>query len=184
MSSTVTFSVSATAVTDAQIQTDDIEVVLMALESQRTNLLDDQLRAQMGTIKSRNDQIAVVNALLGKLASVRPSGSDVEKWANLGSTREEGRAVYNALRDQGVEMPTGGDEINEPGTGIYDAKQKTIDVWVEQLKRKLDSLNSTQQMDMVQLQSVSNKRGEAFDLLTNFLKKFNDAHSSVVRNMA
>jgi hypothetical protein len=37
-------------------------------------------------------------------------------------------------------------------------------------------------MDMVRLQSLNNKRSEAFDTMTNMLKKAADSKSSVVSN--
>ena len=73
--------------------------------------------------------------------------------------------------------------MNEPGTGIHDARQKTFDAWAEQIKGKIDSMNSSQQMDMLRMQSLTNKRNEAFDLMTNFIKKMADGRSSVLGNM-
>jgi hypothetical protein len=73
--------------------------------------------------------------------------------------------------------------VNEPGTGIYDAKQKTFDLWSEQIKGKIDAMNSSQQMDMLRMQSLTNKRNEAFDLMTNFIKKMADSRSSILGNM-
>jgi len=38
-------------------------------------------------------------------------------------------------------------------------------------------------MDMLRLQSLSNKRNEAFDVMTNFIKKMQDSRSSIIGNM-
>ena len=38
-------------------------------------------------------------------------------------------------------------------------------------------------MDMLRLQSLSNKRNEAFDLMTNFMKKFADKRDAIIGNM-
>ena len=40
-----------------------------------------------------------------------------------------------------------------------------------------------QQMDMLRLQSMTNKRNEAFDVMTNFIKKMQDSRSSIIGNM-
>jgi hypothetical protein len=61
--------------------------------------------------------------------------------------------------------------------------QKQFDNMVDQMKGKIDSLNSSQQMDMLRMQSLTNKRNEAFDLMTNFIKKMADSRSSVLGNM-
>lgn len=52
-----------------------------------------------------------------------------------------------------------------------------------QRKSEVDALNNAQQMDMLRLQSLSNKRNEAFDLMTNFIKKMQDSRSSIIGNM-
>ena len=46
-----------------------------------------------------------------------------------------------------------------------------------------DSMSNSQQMDMLRLQSLSNKRNEAFDVMTNFVKKMQDSRSSIIGNM-
>ena len=58
-----------------------------------------------------------------------------------------------------------------------------MDSAITELKSQVDSMGSTQQMDMLRLQSLSNKRNEAFDLMTNFMKKFADKRDAIIGNM-
>ena len=58
-----------------------------------------------------------------------------------------------------------------------------LDGAIQQLKSQIDSMSNTQQMDMLRLQSLSNKRNEAFEIMTNFVKKNNDNRASIVGNM-
>lgn len=161
----------------------DLETAMMLVQSQRAELLESQLRTQLDAISARNSSIADLNTLLGDLKALRPGGTDPEKWGNLGASAAQGRANYARLKAAGVSFPAGADEVNEPGTGIHDARQKTFDAWAEQIKGKIDSMNSSQQMDMLRMQSLTNKRNEAFDLMTNFIKKMADGRSSVLGNM-
>jgi hypothetical protein len=158
----------------------DLETAMMAIQSQRANLLEGQLKTQMEGLQQRNDEIGKLNTLLGDLKAKRPGGTDPDKWGNLGANTADGRAMYARLQKAGITIPA---SVDEPGTGIYDAQQKTFDTWAEQLKGKIDSLNSSQQMDMLRMQSLTNKRNEAFDLMTNFIKKMADSRSSVLGNM-
>lgn len=52
-----------------------------------------------------------------------------------------------------------------------------------QKARENASLSNTQQMDMLRLQSLINKRNEAFDIMTNFTKKMQDSRTSIIENM-
>ena len=51
------------------------------------------------------------------------------------------------------------------------------------IKQQMDTLANSQQMDTLRLQSLSNKRNEAFDTMTNFIKKMQDNRSSAISNM-
>lgn len=58
-----------------------------------------------------------------------------------------------------------------------------IDTMITTLKARVDNASNSQQMDMLRLQSLSNKRNEAFDIMTNFVKKMQDSRSSIIGNM-
>ncbi len=62
-------------------------------------------------------------------------------------------------------------------------KQTTLDQQIQDLKNQIDHLNNSQQMEMLRLQSLSNKRNEAFDIMTNFIKKMQESRSSISDNM-
>ena len=47
----------------------------------------------------------------------------------------------------------------------------------------LTNLSNTQQTDMLTLQSTTNKRNEAYDTMTNFLKKDQDSKNGIISNM-
>ena len=63
------------------------------------------------------------------------------------------------------------------------ATKGDLDAAIQTVKSQIDSLSNTQQMDMLRLQSLSNKRNEAFETMTNFIKKMQDNRSSIVGNM-
>ncbi|GAB2734947.1 type III secretion system needle tip complex Bsp22 [Melaminivora jejuensis] len=58
-----------------------------------------------------------------------------------------------------------------------------LDGFIQKLKGNIDSLSNSQQMDMLRLQSMSNKRNEAFEIMTNFIKKMQDSRNSIIGNM-
>ncbi|GLC90538.1 hypothetical protein [Lysinibacillus piscis] len=65
-----------------------------------------------------------------------------------------------------------------------DEKKVTeLDTQIQMLKSQIDAINSSQQMDMLRMQSLTNKRNEAFEVMTNFIKKMSDSRSSILGNM-
>lgn len=95
------------------IQGMDLESALQAVQSQRAQLLENQLKDQLEDVQQRNQQLADLNAQQGQM----------------------------------------------------------------------DALSNSQQMDMLRLQSMNSKRNEAFDVMTNFVKKMQDSRSSIIGNM-
>lgn len=95
------------------IQGMDLESALQAVQSQRAQLLENQLKYQLEGVQLRNQQLSDLNAQQGQM----------------------------------------------------------------------DVLSNSQQMDMLRLQSMNSKRNEAFDVMTNFVKKMQDSRSSIIGNM-
>ena len=68
-------------------------------------------------------------------------------------------------------------KTNDPAT------LSKLDAQITEIKVQIDVASNTQQMDMLRLQSLSNKRNEAFELMTNFMKKMADGQSEINRNI-
>jgi hypothetical protein len=200
----------------------DLETAMMAIQSQRANLLEGQLKTQMEGVQARNEEIAKLNDLIAKVKSSRADGDPTATKA-LGATPAESKALLAELNAAGLkDVPEGATKVvlkdgttlwvNEAGkadaqhakdaywafrssdysgnkavVSITDSSptvtQSQVDKWVDAIKGKIDSLNSSQQMDMLRMQSLTNKRNEAFDLMTNFMKKMADSRSSFLGNM-
>lgn len=223
----------------------DLETALMTVQSTRTQLLDDQLKAQLNDVKARNDRISKLNGTLSSARNLQACfAADAKPDARVAdlpkkdrenaekTTKEEYKAKYEAMSDaekkdalssnntgidpgfvrmlggKGYELISGYsdamkaikstdnastksavlmEQMKQEGAaaGItIDVKDKgSLDKLVENIKSVIDSESNSQQMDMLRLQSLSNKRNEAFDLMTNFIKKMQDSRSSILGNM-
>lgn len=104
----------------------DLENALLAVQSQRAGLLEDQLKNQIAQVQARNSNIA---------------------------------------------------ELNDQLVACDNDAERAL------LKQQIDTLANSQQMDMLRLQSLSNKRNEAFDTMTNFIKKMQESRSAILTNM-
>lgn len=69
-------------------------------------------------------------------------------------------------------------------TALLAVQTQRANLLEEQLKDQIaDVQQNNQQMDMLRLQSLSNKRNEAVDVMSNFIKKMQDSRSSIIGNM-
>jgi vacuolar-type H+-ATPase subunit I/STV1 len=155
------------------IQSLDLETALMMVQSQRATMLEDQLKEQISAVQAKNTQIAKLNTLMSAVNSMIESiGSSASATATVGG--RDCSAINTAANDAGIPEQV----IVNSGTTKGD-----LSALVQNLKGQVDNLSNTQQMDMLRLQSLSNKRNEAFDTMTNFIKKMQDNRSSIISNM-
>ena len=188
----------------------DIETALLAVQSQRTQLLDAQLADQIKAVQSRNDQIAKLNDVMGALTKAQSqfssdakAGDTVPGWnddriqnieipindairaagiTDLGFTSRAGRISTDATHPKSDGHPghvlPAAPNIFQQGT-----TKGELDAAITKIKGMIDTQTNSQQMDMLRLQSLSNKRNESFDVMTNFVKKMQDSRSSIIGNM-
>ncbi len=83
--------------------------------------------------------------------------------------------TLNWLKENGVTL------VDSDGDGQYTADD--LSATVENLKGFMDSLNSTSQLEMIRLQSLTSKHNNSFEVMTNLLKKRGDLDSTITRNI-
>lgn len=158
-------SVGTGGMTQVNIQGMDLETALMAVQNNRASLLEDQLKNQITAVQAQNDKITKLNQLLGVI------------------NEELGKLSSGTAADAAVKLA---DDKGAMFTAMSMAIPQTkgeLENLLGQIKSEIDSASNSQQMDMLRLQSLSNKRNEAFDTMTNFIKKMEDSRNSIIGNM-
>jgi len=181
-----------------------VDDALVLVQIDRVRLCEAQLTDQINTIRARNEQMKKLNDIQSVLLKVKGMFDKTEGDAKFrdipgisdklisGKTSDgkeiekpdltEMRAAAKAWQDAGLD-PTYGAKLSGPLWDKVDFRYKDIEVMTTMVKSQIDSMSSSSQMDMVRLQSLNNKRSEAFDTMTNSLKKQQDNKSSIVGNL-
>jgi len=157
----------------------DLESALMAVQTQRANLLESQLRDQIAGVQAKNEQIGKLNTTLNSLQALlaifsSPNQKSIQLTA--GSNIDK---LFQKLK---VDAQSAGVDIGSLLKGNI-LNKADIEALQAGIKGQIDSASNSQQMDMLRLQSLTNKRNEAFDVMTNFIKKMQDSRSSIIGNM-
>ncbi len=180
----------------------DLETAMMAVQSSRANLLETQLKDQIAAVQAKNDQIAKLNQLVGTLntavtlfpanvkADTRIDQNPDFSKNNYALEREVNSAALAAGFKLGfpTDVADGGgltkdDKVRLPGGLRGNVTKAKLDGVIQQIKSQIDSASNSQQMDMLRLQSLSNKRNEAFEVMTNFIKKMQENRAAIIGNM-
>lgn len=160
---------AAGGVSNIAVSNMDIEAAMQAVQGQRAQLLETQLQDQLNAVQERNNQIANLNDYLNgqrQIAAQFPSGAEPNSPLN----NDQLEAMKKAME--------------ESGTSAEAPKTKgELDALMSQTQGNINGQSNSQQMDMLRLQSLSNKRNEAFDVMSNFMKKMQENRSSIIGNM-
>ncbi|SDC91985.1 hypothetical protein SAMN02799630_01723 [Paenibacillus sp. UNCCL117] len=140
----------------------DIETMLMTVQSNRASLLENQLNDQLAAVQQRNNQILAMNMILSEIYKQRTGQAPYALPA----------PIKESLK-----------EFDQEAAAKQSFTSAEFDTLAASLKSKIDAIANSQQMDMLRLQSLTNKRNEAFDVMTNFIKKMQDSRSSIIGNM-
>jgi len=160
-------NVGAAYVNGLNLQGLSLEEALQLVQGQRTALLETQLQDQIAQVQAKNQQVASLNAVLIELNRVVGSLSAASSPVSA-ADQSTLQKLYSAAGLSKDSIPNNKTKVVSEITSV---------------KGKIDSLSNSQQMDMLRLQSMSNKRNEAFDVMTNFIKKMQESRSSIIGNM-
>lgn len=155
----------------------DIETMLMLVQTQRANLLDTQLRDQLEEVNRRNQMLSESNIAIENLRRIEMQIHD---------SIQQGKPVFfDNLKEKLKYLDESVLKYFENLDGTIPTPQDInyISTLVDDQKIIINSLSNSQQMDMLRLQELSNKRNEAFEVMTNYVKKMRGNRSSIISNM-
>lgn len=160
----------------------DLGTLMMMLQLDRTKELDRQIEDQMNEISQRNAKLKNMNELLSKMRKMKSDGSDDDGSITIG---DQTKSLWRGTDNKGT-----GSWAKEYGINWTDinggASKKTRDgQWdtnIENLKGVIDGINSDSQLSMIRLQSLIDKRNQAFEMASNTLQKVGQNMDKLVGN--
>ncbi|MEZ0171332.1 hypothetical protein [Microvirga sp. TS319] len=177
----------ATTISSIDLTSMDIETAMMMVQQQRVSLLDTQLKDQIAEVQARNTLVASLNndlSSLNQFAALFPSDAKPDDKISASTLVHVGGKEMS-LGDALTSLNHAGDAALKIGEMLQDGQISKAEIAesITNAKSLIDSASNSQQMDMLRLQSMSSKRNEAFDVMTNFVKKMQENRSSIIGNM-
>lgn len=109
------------------------------------------------------------SSIIELMQEMDATSDDLERLTEIESRLIEGNALTDAerafLTEQGVSLAGSNDDV------------------ITAIESKMDSLNSFSQEKMIELQSQTNKRDQAYDMVANVLKSFNTVLVGIANNL-
>ncbi|NMK47575.1 hypothetical protein [Achromobacter sp. Bel] len=187
-------SASVGGIASMNLASMDIETALMMVQSERTKLLDAQLQTQIQEVQNRNALMGELNTLLSSLNALLGQFPSDAKGTDKLESSDRNQALATDAAKQAFKLgqdpsPISAIAIKDAAGNVTGATvtglptRSEVDAAITKVKGQVDAAGNSQQMDMLRLQSMSNKRNEAFDVMTNFVKKMQDSRASIIGNM-
>ena len=158
-----------------QVPSTDVAALMAAVQAERNNIADTQIKDQMTTIQDRNDWMKDANSVLNVLRFDQPhSAGQTQEYGSFTNHDGQQMKVQDWMTSNGIAMDANGDHRGD---------EAEFGQAIDNLKSSIDTVSSQMQIDMVRLQSLMDKRGQAFDLMSSTLEKTTNATNGVIGNL-
>lgn len=149
-----------------------LDALVMSVLTARAEIIEVQLRDQIGAIQDKNNQLEEANDWLAKAKAKKAK-------AGTGGTATFDDDFKKFWEGLGAESQ----DLNRGSTLPLAHNSSDWDVNVEGLKAKIEALTSQSQLETTKLQQTINKYNQSFEMLSNFINKYYQSLSTVIQNL-
>ena len=190
------------------IKNASIDALMMSIMSERAEVLEGVLREQVDEIRKKNSKLKEARNILGKARADKSGATDKEKTQaspeilkfmakeNISFNKDYSKEFssikkytqkYKELEKKGAspeQLAVIDKKINKKISSMnVKLSDKEWDITIENIKGWTESLTSTSQLDMTQLQSTSGKFNQTFEMLSQFTAKYFRTGDKIIGNI-
>ncbi len=174
----------------------DFQDLLVKLSKRRATTIEGEVKPVAAKVRKRNDYLDKLGDALSELSTIQASFEsddkgkrDMRDWMS--------QKTGNLLKERlGFSCTTYWNEDDRPSSTTeragfyyahwymhYSANKETIEGMVQKVKSTMDGLNNSAQMDMNRLQSLVDRRDEAFTAATELMTNVSDTRGNLIGNL-
>jgi len=165
------YTVEGVTNVDGSLRQLSIGQLVMAICLQRASKLETDIIALMEEMSATSAQLAALTEIENDILD---GGANMDN-INTSHVTYDGRdyTFYDFL------VNVMGFSSSDVPTGFADASNTDLITLIES---KMDEKNSFSQQKMIELQSLTNKRDQSYDMISNILKSLNTTMTGIVNN--
>ena len=147
-----------------------------------------------------NRAVEMEDRMVGMMAEMEANTDNLAALTRAEELLQSGKGVNDSLGDEPLVYYTYDEETGRTSSVTYNTIGKFLDAIkvdrkdsagndlsaetvVTNIETKMDGLNTFSQQKMIELQSYTNKRDQAYDLVSNVLKSINTVLQGNIRNL-
>ena len=174
------YTVEGVTNVDGSLRQLSIGQLVMAICLQRASKLEADIIALMEEMSTTSAQLADMTKIEQAVIDDFAANQNGHAYNLNNVTVTSSTSAIQLLRDLEV--------INSSQTyvrndSILSNADIMYDDFITQIESKMDEKNSFSQQKMIELQSLTNKRDQSYDMISNILKSLNTTMTGIVNNM-
>ena len=153
--------------------------LVMAICLQRASELETDIIALMEEMNSTSAQLADMTKVEQAVIDDFAANQNGHAYNLNNVTVTSSTDAVKLLRDMGVINST---QTYVRNDSILSNADIMYDDFITQIESKMDEKNTFSQQKMIELQSLTNKRDQSYDMISNILKSLNTTMTGIVNN--
>ena len=152
-------------------KTVDLQDVTIIVAERRATSVEGEVAPLSTRIQNRNKKLEDLGNVLADLTKLQSQfPSDAKGSDRKGSLQQSSFAILNEV--------FGSLDFSNLQMTKYEVEE-----WLQKVKSKIDALNTEGQKDMTRLQSIVDRRDEAFSTASDLMSEISDTRASLIRNL-
>ena len=164
---------------DGSLRQLSIGQLVMAICLNRASMLESQIIALMEEMSTTSAQLADMTKIEQAVIDDFAANQNGHAYNLDNVTVTSSTSAVQLLRDLGVINSTQQYVRND---SILSNADIMYDDFITEIESKMDEKNSFSQQKMIELQSLTNKRDQSYDMISNILKSLNTTMTGIVNN--
>ena len=174
------YTVEGVTNADGSLRELSIGQLVMAICLKRASELEAQIIALMDEMNTTSAQLADMTKIEQAVIDDFAANTDGHAYnINSVSISSSTDGAVKLLRDMGVLDST---QTYVRNDSILSNADIMYDDFITAIESKMDEKNSFSQQKMIELQSLTNKRDQSYDMISNVLKSLNTTMTGIVNN--
>lgn len=155
----------------------DFQGLLIEVSEDRARIIEQEIEPMATRMEVRNKRLDELGDALAYIADIESKFTDDSEYKNpKESTDVLTQSAVNGLKIVGYKNAKVGSTLS--------LNKAQADYYQQKLKTKLDALNNAASDDMTRLQSLVDRRDEAYSTATSLMDKVSETRANAIKNMS
>ena len=154
----------------------DLQDLMVKVTERRAVAIENEVAPLSARVRKRNDNLDQLGKLLAELTRVQATFESDAK----GDTVKDIDLSNMGAAITALELE--GDTTFTPS--LKKIQKQQVEKYIQLTKSKIDALNNRAQLDTSRMQSLVERRDEAFTTASDLMKNVSDTRGTLIRNLA